>query len=324
MKQDLSNKAFLIGNGINRAISNGVKSWEDLLGNLSKSFSVDVDLTNEFKPFQLSFEEILFKKKGDFDDNLKRIKTNIAKIFQDTPNNKLHETIMNSGVKHILTTNYDYAFEKVFIPGFKNESGQLPVSTRETVNSIRRRSIFKDKQLSVWHIHGEINDNKKFNSKDNYPSKSIMIGYEHYSEYIGEMQKYIRGEKIKEEKRLSDKLQEKEFEQTSWIDLFFTTDLVIAGLSFDFSEQHLWWLLNYRAKQKRRGNNNINNNIKYYYAELPEVDINDLNEFAKRQTKRKIAKAKMELFNSLGVETVPIKCKNYEEYFLKTFDKEII
>ena len=197
MKQDTRNKAFLIGNGINRAISNGVKSWEDLLGNLSKSFSVDIDLTNEFKPFPLSFEEILFKTHGNFDDNLKRIKTKIAKSFQDTPNNILHEKIMNSGVKHILTTNYDYAFEKVLIPGFKNEIGQLPVSTRETINSIRRRSIFKDKSLSVWHIHGEINDNKNFTSKDNYPSKSIMIGYEHYSEYIGEMQKYIRGEKKK-------------------------------------------------------------------------------------------------------------------------------
>jgi hypothetical protein len=323
MKKNIGDKAFLIGNGINRAISNGVKSWEDLLGNLSKSFSVDVDLTNEFKPFPLSFEEILFRTNGNFDENLKRIKSKIAKSFQDTPNTRLHEIIVNSGIKHILTTNYDYAFEKVIIPAFNNEIGQLPVSTRETINSIRRRSIFKDKPLSVWHIHGEINDNKNFTSKDNYPSKSIMIGYEHYSEYIGEMQKYIRGEKMKEEKRLSEKLQEKEFEQTSWIDLFFTTDLVIAGLSFDFSEQHLWWLLNYRAKQKRRERKNIKNSIKYYYAVLPEVDPNDLNEFAKRQTKRKITKAKLELFSSLGVDAIPIECNNYEEYFLKTFDKEI-
>jgi hypothetical protein len=93
MKKNIGDKAFLIGNGINRAISNGVKSWEDLLGNLSKSFSVDVDLSNEFKPFPLSFEEILFRTNGNFDDNLKRIKTKIAKSFQDTPNTRLHEII---------------------------------------------------------------------------------------------------------------------------------------------------------------------------------------------------------------------------------------
>jgi hypothetical protein len=82
-------------------------------------------------------------------------------------------------------------------------------------------------------------------------------------------------------------------------------------------------LLNYRAKQKRRERKNIKNSIKYYYAVLPEVDPNDLNEFAKRQTKRKITKAKLELFSSLGVDAVPVECNNYEEYFIKTFDKEI-
>jgi hypothetical protein len=99
--------------------------------------------------------------------------------------------------------------------------------------------------------------------------------------------------------------------------------LVIAGLSFDFSEQHLWWLLNYRAKQIRRELKHINNRIKYYYAVLPEVDSDDLIGLAKSQTKRKMTKAKLELFVSLGVDVVPVKCNNYEEYFLKTFDKEI-
>ena len=81
MKNSIGNKAFFIGNGINRAISNSVKSWEDLLGNLSKSFSVDVDLTNEFKPFPLAFEEILFKSVGNFETTLRDIKEKIRYFY---------------------------------------------------------------------------------------------------------------------------------------------------------------------------------------------------------------------------------------------------
>jgi hypothetical protein len=315
-------KAYLIGNGINRAISNQVKSWPDLLTNLSKSFRVEIDLTNEFKPFPLSFEEILFGAHGDFDENLRIIKNKIANIFQDTPCNNLHEAIVSSGVNHILTPNYDYAFEKAIIPDFNNKPGILPISTKETKNSIKRRSIFTSNNLSIWHIHGEINDNKNYSGINNYPSKSIMIGYEHYSEYLGEMQKYIRGEKSKEEKSLIQKLKDKEPQQLSWIDIFFTHELIIVGLSLDFSEHHLWWLLNYRAKQKRKNSNIIRNNIKYYYAVLPQTSLNDFNEFAKRQSQIKQTKAKLDLFKSLDIDAIPVPCGSYEEYFIKTLEEE--
>ncbi|MBK9452821.1 MAG: SIR2 family protein [Bacteroidetes bacterium] len=322
MGNKVEKRAFLIGNGINRAIPNDVQSWSELLKSLAKAIGTPVDLSNELKPFPLLFEEILFKTKGDYDDNLKMIKGKIADAFRNTPATHLHKAVIATGVRHILTTNYDYAFEKAIDPAFSNESGQREVSTYETLNSIKRRTIFQQPELSIWHMHGEIHDNKRFESIRNFPSKSIMIGYEHYSQYIGEMQKYLRGEVTKSSVGLFDRMAKKDFQEESWIDLFFTHDLAIAGLSFDFSEHHLWWLINYRAKQKRRKKGQIKNRIRYYYAVLPEADPNDLNEFASRLSRKKANAAKTDLFRSLDVEPVPIACSSYEDYYLKMLEAD--
>ena len=186
MTNNINDKALLIGNGINRAISNGVKSWEDLLGDIASSFGVKVDLKNEFKPFPLTFEEILFKSpqsKKNFDLTLRKIKEKIAEVFANTPANELHRKVVNFGIKNILTTNYDYAFEKAIIPNFQNEEYYTVKSTDETLNSIKRRIEFKEKNLkefnipsnlNIWHIHGELQQRlspkirKNFESKFNY------------------------------------------------------------------------------------------------------------------------------------------------------------
>ena len=36
----------------------------------------------------------------------------------------------------------------------------------------------------------------------------------------------------------------------SWIDLFLFEDIDIVGLTLDFSELHLWWILNKFALQR--------------------------------------------------------------------------
>ena len=330
----MNEKAVLIGNGINRAISNNVKSWEDLLRDIASSFEVSVDLKNEFKPFPLTFEEILFKNQGKFDLTLTQIKNKIAKVFANTPSNELHKKVVNSGIKNILTTNYDYAFEKAIIQKFQNEEDFTVKSTDETLNSIYRRIRFKekiskeyniDKNLNIWHIHGELQqrlspDKLKKTSRAN----SIMIGYEHYGAYLVEIQNYIKGNKKKQDKNIFEKIEDENYKPISWIDFFFMRDLHIFGISYDFSEQHLWWLLNYRAKQIKR--NKINkkkiNNIYYYYIVLTDKCPDDISEYAKQLAKKKMNKAKIDLFESLRVKIVPIEIENndYKDYFNKVME----
>lgn len=333
--QNMNEKAFLIGNGINRAISNGVRSWEDLLDDLAKSFNIVVDLKNEFKPFPLAFEEILFKCQGDFDNNLINIKKNIASVFLKTPPNEIHERLVLSGIENILTTNYDYAFEKVLITDFKNDKGITTRSTEETLNSIKRRTWFKknitkdfslNTELSIWHIHGEINQRLYPNEKARVSAaNSIMIGYEHYGSYLVEIEKYLKGERGSKDKYIIDKIQDINYKPESWIDFFFMRELHIAGISFDFSEHHLWWILNYRAKLIKRNKITNPNSIFYYYDVSPDIDQKDPYEYHKQLTKRKVIKAKIDLFESLGVKAIPININvnDFQNYYEQIFNKVI-
>jgi len=330
LPKKINEKALLIGNGINRAINNDVKSWENLLEDIAKSFDVSVDLENEFKPFPLTFEEILFKSpksQEDFDLTLRRIKEKIAEVFANTPSNELHKKVVNSGIKNILTTNYDYAFEKAIIPNFQNEEDYAVKSTDETLNSIKRRIMFKEKivknyeiakKLNIWHIHGEIQQRLSPSKlKTTSRANSILIGYEHYGGYLAKIQNYVKGNKKKQNRSIFENIEDNFYVSTSWIDFFFMKELHIFGISYDFSEQHLWWLLNYRAKQIKRNKIRKVNSIYYYYSVFPEKDHGDTPKYVKQLSKKKKNKAKIDLFKSLGVETVPIKIKNdnHKDYF---------
>jgi hypothetical protein len=300
---------------------------------ISKSFDVNIDLNNEFKPFPLTFEEILFKSQGEFDKTLTKIKNRIAEVFADTPSNDLHKKFATCGIKNILTTNYDYAFEKAIIPNFQNEKTYAVKSTDETLNSIKRKIKFKPKilkeygisnNINIWHIHGELKQRLspsklKLTSRAN----SIMIGYEHYGVYLAEIQRYIKGDK-KDNKSIFEKIEDDNYEPISWIDFFFMKELHIVGISYDFSEQHLWWLLNYRAKQIKRGKIKKEkvNKIYFYYSVMPDSDSEDVSKYVKQLSRKKLNEAKIDLFNSLGVTTKAVEIKNYdyENYFIQGFE----
>jgi hypothetical protein len=336
MKKNIGDKAFLIGNGINRAISNGVKSWETLLKDISSAYNVKVDV-NDFKPFPLAFEEIVFKSGGHFEKTLKEIKESIAAAYEHTPANDLHRAIIESGIENILTTNYDYAFEKALFEDFINSREFGPKSTDETLNSVKRRTWFKERilknrlkqhELSVWHIHGEIDQRLlPSESKTVSPANSIMIGYEHYGKYLGEIQKYIRGEKGKYNIPVNQKISEQNLKPISWIDCFFQNELHIAGISFDFSEHHLWWLLNYRAKQIRTGKINEKNinSIYYYYHVTSDLFPDKPDVYVKVLLKKNNEKAKIDLLKALGVNTVeiPIALNDYKSYYEQFLKKAL-
>lgn len=341
IKIDLQLSLF-IGNGINQAIPGEGIGWGALLMNLQKSFDAShIDLKNKIKPFPLSFEEITYSASGDFDTNMREIKNSIAKAFEPSEPNLLHRRIMNSElVENIITTNYDYTFEKVLIKGFYNDTNRLPNSTTETKHSIIRRCFlndYSDLPKSVWHIHGEINHNQRFRNNQ-YASESIQIGYDHYGEYLNEMQAYVKGRKYKNQPKMALKLEEN-IEGVSWIDKIFTDRVAILGLGLDFSEIDLWWLFNYRMKVFKRNPKLPINEIIYYqpvlaekYERTPtdlsvlnddELESFELNIFNSRIRMEK-SKAKKDVLTSVGVKFEEVLCETYQEYYEKVFDIEKI
>ncbi len=113
----IGKRALFIGNGINRTEKNNGVSWGDLLRNISDTFDIPTDLTNDLKPFPLAFEEMLYKKDGrnNIQNKLKNLKIRLSEVLEDDANrlidNEIHQGIMQCGIEEIITTNYDYSLQ---------------------------------------------------------------------------------------------------------------------------------------------------------------------------------------------------------------------
>ena len=317
---------FMVGNGINRAIPGIGIGWGDLLANLKKINNAGhINLDNRFKPFPLSFEEIIFSAVGSFDENLRTIKNNIAQAFFSAEPNRLHRRIISSNkIQNIITPNYDYAFEKVLVNNFDNGGKRLPNSTTESKHSIRRQCYFEinNRSKSIWHIHGEINHNQNF-TKNHFASESIQIGYDHYGEYLNEIQAYVKGRKYADQPKMEEKLKQK-IVGISWIDKLFTDKVVIIGLDLDFSEIDIWWVFNYRQKLFKRNTNLQINKIIYYQSVVSYNMFPNENEKMDMEITAKKREAKKDVLTSLGIIYKEIISTNYEDFYEQVFTIENI
>ncbi|WP_413734735.1 SIR2 family protein [Shewanella sp. BJSY2023SW005] len=265
----------LVGNDINNVVKG--KSWKDLLKQLTKHLDISVNFLTD-KPFPLAYEEICFKAFKEGNHTEKDIKKFVAKHVFDMQSGSLHESIMDLGCEHILTTNYDLCLESVFVnePNRMENKGYI----KENLYSIFRHHIAGDKK--VWHIHGSANT-----------YNSITLGYEHYSGYLQNMRNYVvNGTKDSYKKRsfppLTKSIKNNSVENYSWLDLFLTKNVHIFGLSLDFNETDLWWLLTYREKAKYSKKLPISNTITYY---IPSEYV-------------KNSQSKVDMLKSVGVEIV--------------------
>ncbi len=245
----------LFGNGINR-LSNNAVSWDKLLNTIKGSNHFE----NGNLPNTMVYERIFMEqheaKKSQKADELK-IKNSIAEAMKSQGSNEVFELLASLDVKNYLTTNYDYAFEKALnIPPEK-------LST-EDIYSLRRKRKYSTDSGSkyFWSIHGEIEQ-----------PKSIMLGLDHYCGSVSKIDSYVKGtyKHTVSGKNISvasmrDKLKSQKYCFTSWVDLFFSSNVHIVGLSLDYSETDLWWILNKRARFVAEGL--ISNKIYFYTNQI--------------------------------------------------------
>ena len=224
--------SVLFGNGFNRAIDSGI-SWDDLLKTLMRKRSFDYrDLPNT-----MTYERILLERPSKNEEL--EIKREIANNLAQTSGNCLYEELVAIGCENYLTTNYDYAFEQsIALQG-------NPRATEEVYSLRRYREYPEGKEnIRLWSIHGEVA----------HP-KSIMLGLDHYCGTIAKLDSYIKGTystqrdgKPYSVSRMEEKINSGIYCHTSWVDLFFSSDVHSVGLSLDYSETDLWWVLNKRAR----------------------------------------------------------------------------
>jgi len=250
----MKNKVFLIGNGINNIDT--MYTWSQLIEDLIDHIGATGQIQTENKPFPLLYEEIIAEavKKRKFKEN--GIKEFIAEKINSLQPNSLHRQILDMGVKNILTTNYDFTFEKLLTDDIKSLKNEGIV--KENMYSVFRHYLFDD--LNIWHLHGD----------GNSPS-TITLGYEHYSGYLQQMRNYIASGTGTSYRKLQlppliKRIKSKDKDEIySWLDFFFTHDIYIIGLTLDFIEIHLWWLLTFRQRAMFTNRMKVENKIVYFF-----------------------------------------------------------
>ena len=291
-------QTLLFGNGLNYGIS---KTWDELLKNLNQSSIIN----NDTLPNTMTYEQILLgrlSKKADLNVEEYNIKKEVSKYMEDLEPPKIYDEIINLNFDNYITTNYDNIFIKSYQKKYKDKFFIKDKST-ELLYSIRRYKELNNSKL--WHIHGEIN----------HP-KSIMLGMDHYIGSVSKIDDYIKGNykfsdrkiKISIENSIENKIKSSKYDNISWIELFFNSDIHILGFGLDYSEIDLWFILNKRSRLKYK--TNIKNKIFYYTKKLSCVDCKYIPENVKKYEE------KVELLKSFNVKVIEIDC-DYKELYEK-------
>lgn len=259
----MNQKVLLIGNDKN-SISKGHYSWDDLLVELvdfvHASGKIEIDRA---KPFPLLYEEINLEAQRNQARTESEIKSKVAETIKKLIHNEIHQEIIQLGITDILTTNYDLTLESALQSNTKKLTNK-GIIKEFTFSLFRKYEIDK---TNFWHIHGD----------QNY-SNSIILGFGRYGDYLQKMRDYIvtgTRDNYKDFRfaPLSKRLKNHELTGESWVDFFFTKDVFILGLSLDFVEIHLWWLLTTRARFKQDKDIQLNNKIYYFYPKQLEKTI---------------------------------------------------
>lgn len=291
-------KTILFGNGLNYLSKNFI-SWHQLLNKIKG----DNLFENGKLPNTMIYERSIIGNPISFDTLTQKeeaIKKDIANMLNGFSSNIYFDKLSEIKAENYLTTNYDYAALETYK---SNSSYEIIPRSTEGIYSIRRHKYinFKGKLKSkIWHLHGEINT-----------PPSIMLGLDHYCGSIAKIDNYVKGKyEYQVEKRtiktpsILEKLNDKsKFDQSSWIELFFNSNVYVIGLGLDFSEIDLWWILNKRARFKLDNETKslIKNKIIFFSTSNDSDQI--------------------ETLKSLHIEVVQIKLDNTSDKYEKAYDE---
>lgn len=263
-------KTILFGNGLN--LLNGYSTWKDLLERIDDKdddtkipnilqyeaeilptpFKQKKVVTIEGEPVYFDKEPIIWSIGTET-----KLKTNIADEMKKYRSNEIYQRIASmQDITHMMTTNYDDVMKQTLEGyGYKET---MHVKTENTY-SIRRQIVLDrggGSQKNIWNIHGEIS-----------VPQTIMLGLHQYcgsvsriSDYLAGKYSFKKGKETITIPKIQERLREGVEKPSSWIDLFFVSDVYIMGFSLLYEEIDLWWVLTRRKRLIRQGNP-ISNNI---------------------------------------------------------------
>lgn len=285
---------FFIGNGINRCFKFYETSWSDLLKYIFRnnyvkySNNLPIDFDKNLKNYQLPYDytqwPYYFYNKKDFSNMAAKrsyINSKIEHFFEIAYSYKFDKQwdiydLINT--KNIITTNFDYAIES-YLCNYNYE----PVwETKKLENNLYRYCLIKDKNIKIYHIHGE----KAYQD-------TFCIGQKDYIKSKIFIRKYLS--KLNIDKLLSSEI------TTSWIDLFFTTNIHIVGFGLCDDEIDILEVLNIRKSLKNTYH--IENSIYYYLIYTEETE--------KQQHTARL--------NNYDIKTIPLDIAQFNNSYIDAY-----
>ncbi|OYV93224.1 MAG: hypothetical protein B7Z60_09325, partial [Ferrovum sp. 37-45-19] len=258
------------------------------------------------KPLTLVFDEIILKSKNTSNSTKNHLQNLIVELTMSYRNPRL-DSIFYCLTKNILTTNYSMChildFDRVDAPFL---SKNVPL---ENTFSIFRHYELPRNGRKLWYING-----------NSFRSTSITLGHLQYARYLSQINKYLTtGLTYSKEKLLrtplsSNKLDfdfDKNSTIYSWVDIFLRDDIHIVGLTMDYTESILWWLLTEKLYLRKKHPKNIGN-VTYYQINIHNNKISD------EETN------KLNMLSDLGVIVKNIETDSYLNGYLDIatmFDK---
>ena len=263
-------KVLLLGNGV---VYDKDYCWEKIIERIKRHEINSADFKNKNNQYEAPYS-ILVSAMASEDDNERRnayinelthrpAKTNDPEEIREKRTMKEYvqiKELLKLPFDVILTTNYTYEIEFAQNPNYPNlsDSRKRDYSvyyTGHDAGQNKSKALRDGKYLlhtcnkvakdakEVWHVHGELRR----------PSSIILT----HDEYAHQAYEILRHNTIRSGhySRFIN-----EFHVSSWIDYFFIGDVYILGLSLDYSEFDLWWLLARRMREMP----GIFGNVVYY------------------------------------------------------------
>ena len=304
MGQTGKENTLFLGNGFSKSIFSDVPSWGSLYKEVKSTLNSNYTILYEkyfLEKKRKGYSEEAVKeelvetiRKGFSGNNIKEENNNL---------NKFGQYLNDYGINNIITTNYDYGIETILETWCGYERKEPKNLSKEDIYSIRTYKLFVHKEtghhVQLWKIHGDLDR-----------IKSIMLGYDQYCGSLSKLDSYIKGcyrsshnVNFKSIKKMDEKCVLQQFDEISWIELFFRTDVYIIGFGLDFSEIDIWWILNKRARLMI-DISNIKNQITYLYNKNYETPLENEGDGETIVVK----KALFEALDAFQVKYLPLNC----------------
>lgn len=231
-----------IGNGINR-LNKSNPSWSELLNVISgKSTHVVDSIPNTllYESKIISNYNLVSSSHSGIHSVEYNVKESLSRCFEKYTPNEIYDKLALLPIHDFITTNYDHALDEAII-----NAGYVlsQMDHSESRFSIHRNRTYINQFgdiKRIWAIHGDYID-----------PRSILLGYEQYGGQLRKIAEYLNGQyTIGRTKVPSIKVRVYNLDKniSSWIDLFFCSNIYFIGFGLPYDEIDLWWLLCKRKK----------------------------------------------------------------------------